>query len=247
MIKVVIIEIKSSAAKEIEQHLLNLDTEVAIVGKAFCIHEGISILQKEQPNLLFLSIHLMDGLGFDILEKIPNQSFEIIFTSSKDPLIYKTFEYAKMLHITKPFSRKQINRVFNKFLENVNSVQDDKNGHPIALNEPCKMISIPTSQGYQLIDHSSIYYLEADNSYTNLHLINQSVLISSNSLKKFEQSLSSYNFCRVHDKYIVNLQYLIQYNKGRGGSITLSNGISLSVSSRKRSHFLSMINMGSTP
>ncbi|MBK9453239.1 MAG: LytTR family transcriptional regulator [Bacteroidetes bacterium] len=46
---------------------------------------------------------------------------------------------------------------------------------------------------------------------------------------------------RIHDKYLVNLQHIKAYHKGRGGSVEMSNKKELDVSTRKRDAFLAKL------
>ncbi len=246
MIKVIIIENKTSAALEIENNLNSIPDTFEIIGKAFSINSAIRLVKNSNPDLLFIATHLSDGIGYDVLDRITHKPFDVIFTTSDDKLTAKTFEYANILYIIKPLNKRKFLTTLQKYLYSKRGTSDicttsKSDDHQ---NNNCDLISIPTSQGYQIIDCNSIHHLEADSSYTKLHLEDNIQLISSHSLKKFEQRLDANNFCRIHDKYIINLQHLLKYHKGRGGSVTLSSEINLPVSTRKRSSFLSKINIG---
>ena len=47
-------------------------TSISIIGQAKSIVEAAKLLQKEEPDILFLDIMLGDGTGFDLLEIFPN-------------------------------------------------------------------------------------------------------------------------------------------------------------------------------
>ena len=48
-------------------------------------------------------------------------------------------------------------------------------------------------------------------------------------------------FFRVHNSFLVNLQYAIRYNKGEGGSLVLNNDITIPVSRNKKEELLKLI------
>jgi len=53
-------------------------------------------------------------------------------------------------------------------------------------------------------------------------------------LKFYDQVLEPLGFCRIHRSYIVNLDTVVRYNKGKGGSIILENGKELTVSNSRK-------------
>jgi two-component system LytT family response regulator len=48
-------------------------------------------------------------------------------------------------------------------------------------------------------------------------------------------------FFRVHNSYVVNLQYAVRYIKGEGGYLVLNNDISIPVSRNKKEDLLKLI------
>jgi len=50
--------------------------------------------------------------------------------------------------------------------------------------------------------------------------------------------LSEYNFFRVHNSHMINLNFIKSYNKGKGGFIMMSDNSSVEVSTRRKDEFL---------
>ena len=61
----------------------------------------------------------------------------------------------------------------------------------------------------------------------------------SKTLKYIEEALVDANFARVHKSYLVNVNEIVKYLKGKGGSVVLSNGKEIMVSASKKSDLLS--------
>jgi two-component system LytT family response regulator len=57
-------------------------------------------------------------------------------------------------------------------------------------------------------------------------------------LKEFEELLSDYNFYRVHNSHLVNLDYIKKYHKGKGGTISMTDHSEIEVSSRRKEGLL---------
>ena len=61
----------------------------------------------------------------------------------------------------------------------------------------------------------------------------------SKTLKHFQESLEEYTFARIHKSYLVNVNAITKYKKGKGGSVILSNGKEVMVSSSQKANLLS--------
>ena len=99
-------------------------------------------------------------------------------------------------------------------------------------------LTLPQQDGFQVLNVSDILYCKADDNYTEIYLENKKILVSK-TLKYFEEALSSFPFSRIHKSYLVNVNEVVKYRKGKGGSVVISNGKELLVSASKKKAFLS--------
>ena len=80
-------------------------------------------------------------------------------------------------------------------------------------------------------------FCKADDNYTEIHFSKTKKLVSK-TLKHFEEVLGEYPFARIHKSYLVNINEVTKYKKGKGGSIELTNGREISVSASKKGNLL---------
>ena len=92
------------ALEMLENDIVNNHPKINIVGKAKSVVEAAKLLQKKQPDILFLDIMLGDGTGFDILEISPDLKSKIIFITASDAFAIKAFKFAAIDYILKPYS-----------------------------------------------------------------------------------------------------------------------------------------------
>jgi len=123
------------------------------------------------------------------------------------------------------------------------SPQDNGSEHcyvqPKHLSQETKKITLPVLNGLVVAALKDIIRLESDGNYTLFFFMqNKKILLVSKSLCEFCEVLKDYDFCRVHDKHLVNLHYIKQYIRGEGGCITMCDGAEVDVSRRKREEFL---------
>ena len=61
-------------------------------------------------------------------------------------------------------------------------------------------------------------------------------------LKFYEEILADFDFVRIHKSYLINIQYVKRYKKGKGGQVILENDICLDVSASRKKELLSALN-----
>jgi len=106
-----------------------------------------------------------------------------------------------------------------------------------------KRIPIPSKKGLDFVFVNHIIYCEADGNYTRLFLINDRSILTSKPIKWFMTQLSgSSNFCRIHNSYIVNTDYVEQYIRGDGGQVKMVDEKYLSVSRARKRDLLQLLN-----
>ena len=95
-------------------------------------------------------------------------------------------------------------------------------------------IAIPTSGGLLMQPIQDILYCEADSSYTMLHLKNNAKILSSKTLKDYEEILVDHNFFRAHHSHLINLNYVEKYVKGDGGYVLMSDKTTITISRSRK-------------
>ena len=110
--------------------------------------------------------------------------------------------------------------------------------HPFS---PDPKITLPTQNGFMFVPVKEIVRAEAESNYTIFYMSNGKKQVVSRTMKEFEELLGNYNFCRVHKSHIVNLNFVSRYIKGDGGSIVLSDGTEVEVSSSRKAVLLNRL------
>lgn len=75
------------------------------------------------------------------------------------------------------------------------------------------VICVKSYGDYRFIEANDICYLQADNNSTDIHLNNGEMITAFKTLKHFENVLSS-PFVRIHNSYIVNIDYVSRIHTG---------------------------------
>ncbi|MGH1339417.1 MAG: LytR/AlgR family response regulator transcription factor [Aureispira sp.] len=242
MLRTILVEDKFANLVLLETMLQPYQEQIEIIAKAQTLKDAVQLIQKLQPDLVFLDIHLPDGDGFEVLNQTAEQTFEVVFTTAFSKYTLKAFDVAAVHYLLKPIDEQALGKAVSRCLQNQKKKQlttESKLLTPsIHSEKKIKKIIIPSHTEMVLINLEEVLYLEANRSYTQFYLKNGHSCISSKPIGVYEKQLRSTFFSRIHDKYIVNLECVTSYLKGRGGEVILSGHHSLQVSTRRKAQFI---------
>jgi len=226
------------------QHLLTsiineYSYEVEVVASASNIVEGKSLIESTNPDIVFLDIQLGDKTGFELLDSVSNKSFKLIITTAYQEFAVKAFKYEAIDYILKPYSPKSILNALDKVKKQTvdGDVYKKLEALLTAQNQNSK-ISLPTSEGYVMVNPEDIVHVAADRSYSHVHFTTKKKLVLSKPLKEIETLLTSSNFFRPHTSHLINMNQLEMYNKEDGGYAIMTNGSQVPISRRRKTEFL---------
>jgi DNA-binding LytR/AlgR family response regulator len=95
--------------------------------------------------------------------------------------------------------------------------------------------------GRKQFSPSDIMWLESDVNYTRLHFSDGSVYITSINIGKLEARFASYNFFRTNRSYVINLDFMANYEK-ETASIRMENNETIQISRRRVKQFINFSN-----
>jgi two-component system LytT family response regulator len=221
-------------------------TQIRVIGEESDAENGVTLIEKLQPDLVFMDINMPKLSGFEVLKKLEPMTFEVIFITAFDEYALQAFEHHAIGYVTKPIDEiKLINvvehaqqRILQKIRsENIFSLLASKMNQP----EQSK-IPLSTLNGLIFINEEDLMYCESLGNYTIFHTVHGKKITVSKRIGEFEKSLPSGSFVRIHDKYIINLKFVDEYVKGRGGEITIHKTTILPVSANRKDNLLSVFN-----
>jgi len=146
-------------------------------------------------------------------------------------------------YLKKPISTAEVSEALNRFQSSNDdsnlSAQISKIKDGLIEREP-KLI-VPTTDGLDIIKIRNIKRCEANDVYTIFHMIDGKKYMASKSLNNYEKLLDDMHFCRIHSKHLINMQYIVNYIKGKGGYVILEQGDEVEVSVRKKIDFMNRL------
>jgi two-component system LytT family response regulator len=239
-IKALIVEDEARSIAFLKKLIETYCPEVEVIGEATTVNQAVDKITQLNPQLVFLDIALPDGDGFEVLERIPNKTFQVIFITAYDKYAVRAFEFSALHYLLKPVSSDDLQKAVDRFWDSNEQVELDKKLTVLNsnLNEKIKKLILPTSDGLSIIKLNELIRCEASRNYTICYLLNKKEQIVSKPLGIFEDILSDFHFVRVHNTHLINLKYVSKYIKGKGGIIIMKDQSEIHVSKTRKNEFL---------
>ena len=245
MITAIIIDDEQKGRNALKKKLMEYCPQVELLGEAENGGEGLTLIEKHEPAIVFLDIEMPMMNGFEMLQHLPTKNFHLIFTTAYDQYAIKAIKYAAFDYLLKPIDIEELQITIKKAEQQIalNNTAErlETLAHNLTGKNQFQKIAIPTMEGLLFFNLSDIIYLEAESNYTTLHFVNHPKLIASRTMRDFEELLPSDMFFRTHNSYIINLNFIKRYLKGDGGQIEMQNGHFVDVARRKKEEFIKMI------
>jgi two-component system LytT family response regulator len=244
MIKSIIVENEQQFSDGLLHLLKGSFPEIDVLAICETVPSAIEQAERLFPEIVFLDVELPPFTGFDFLEATYDLEFEVIFTTVYDKYAVKAIEFAAIDYLLKPIKAEELERSINRYkrIEQKGSRKNIDNLLSSVKNKSKlgETIGIPVVNGTKFIQVANILFCEADSNYSFVHLKETNLKIhSTKNLLQFENLLSEHGFCRIHDKFIINLNEIKQYMRGgEGGVVTLSNGKEIDASRRRKDSFI---------
>ena len=106
--RVIIVDDEITSSQVLDKLLQQYLPQLNIV--AICSKPGDALLKisKLHPDLVFMDIELLGMTGFDILEKIKNINFDVIFTTAHSQYAIKAIQYSAIDYLLKPINSDEL-------------------------------------------------------------------------------------------------------------------------------------------
>ncbi|MCG2418618.1 LytTR family DNA-binding domain-containing protein [Aequorivita sp. F47161] len=234
----IIVEDEETSREILRTYLAKYCPNILLIGEAANVEEALVLIRNNDLDLVFLDVEMPYGNAFDLLDKVGDRQFETVFVTAYHHYAIDALNAHASYYLLKPIS-------IDKLIEAVDYVMEIKEKENSLQNSILKplqtqvagKITIPLQNGFEVLQMEDILYCQADDNYTQIYLKKGKRLVSK-TLKYFEESLSENGFARVHKSYLVNVNEITEYKKGKGGSVMLSSGKEIMVSPSRKQQLL---------
>ncbi len=241
--KAVIIDDEKDSRNILASYLKKYCPDVVVCGFGESVATGLEEIKKHQPDIVFLDIEMPYGNGFDLLDKVEDITFETIFVTAFDNYAIQALNQSAAYYLLKPIDIDELIKAVDKIRKE--SSEQNYTQHARVLLENKKpgaiqKIMLPTMEGFEIVNITSILYCEAADNFTKFHFDQGPPALICRTLKHFEDILKDHRFLRIHRSWLINPDFVVRYSKGKGGYVTMKDNQELEISPTKKKEFLEL-------
>lgn len=230
MISAIIIEDEARNRNTLELLLKEYCPEVEVVGLAEDVLSGVKVIQKEQPDLVFLDVQMPNYSGFKLIEYFDNIDFHIIFTTAYEHYAVEAFHVNATAYLLKPIDIDELISAVDKVAKNINKkTQQPYNSSTALVIPPDQKIDLPTKNGIIYLTINEIVSLQSEGRNTHIFLTDNRNVLTTLNMKECEKRFLKTTLLRIHKSNMINLAYIKKYIKKLDAFVEMENGQKLDV------------------
>lgn len=207
--------------------------DVELIGEARDGQVAQDLINRLQPDLVFLDIQLPLMSGFEVLRSIRHRP-GVIFTTAHNEYAVSAFEWGAFDYLLKPFDRERIALALKRYQQR-SGLKDsgetmaerldttESHGQLRRFFVKQRGVALP-------VDTNDVVAIIAEGDYCRVNLFDETHLVHL-PLRDFEARLNPDLFRRIHRSALVNTAKIERVEAiGRGAQVTMVNGLKIGAS-----------------
>ena len=174
--------------------------------------EGLSLVQSDAIDLVFLDVQMPELTGIQFL-KIINGKCDVILTTAYSQYALDGYELDVVDYLLKPIAFDRFYKAAQKVLQNTSNASALSPETPSTTTSH-DFIFVKTEHKIQKIYLDDILYIEGLKDYISIFTKTERIITLQN-MKKMEESLPAKSFIRVHKSYIIALGKIESIERSR--------------------------------
>ncbi|MFI2742149.1 LytR/AlgR family response regulator transcription factor [Zhouia sp. PK063] len=231
----IIIDDEALARQRLQELLQDFQETFTVIATATNGKEGVALIQKLQPKVVFLDIQMPGMTGFEMLQQLTHIPF-VIFCTAYDEYSLQAFETQSVDYLLKPVRKDRLAQTVKKlnafhqqpeqllqFLAQLSNSKPKKQLTSITVKKGKKMVFIKLGD---------VTYFKANDKYVSFYTKEGEEFITEQTLLKLEEELPD-NFLRIQRSVIININAVkeVQTYFNSRYIITLEDKLSTKVTS----------------
>ena len=248
MIKALIIDDEQKARNILDHYIKNFIPDITEIKQADSVDSALEILKTYKPGIVFLDVEMPHKNGFDFLVSLKDPAFDVIFTTAYNQYAIQAIRFSALDYLLKPVDPDELKAAVARHSEKKESSTEKKQLFDNLVQNMDKKevkdfrIAVPSNEGVYFFTIDEILRLEADRSYTHIHLVGKRPFIASKTLKHFEEMLDEFQFIRTHKSHLVNPRHITRVSNDNE-FVILTDGSKVEVSRRKKDDVLQQLKL----
>ena len=212
--KVVIIDDDKNAGLALAD-LLETRYDMEVLGHALCALDGLALLNKHQPDVLFLDVQLPDDNGLDFIDKLSEFTHgrcQVVMYTAYDEFVVTAFRKQAFDVLLKPIDTKELDTVVKR-LEKEHERIVERGGREMPATLNGKLLFYTNSVDFKVVDKDDVCLFQYDHDMRCWEVVvaeTKKAIKLKRNVKSTDLLALDNHFLQVNQKYIVNVNYLIE-------------------------------------
>jgi len=214
MLKALLIDDEERATDSLRLMIEKLVPEIMQVQVCNDARRAAAMLHEYKPGLVFLDIQMPHLNGFQLLEKIPNKNFKLIFTTAYNEYAIQAIRFSAFDYLLKPVDPEELRDSVHRFLQ---TSQDYRQQYDLLKNIMHNLnassadgfrLALPTKEGTHFLTPDELVRCESEGNYTRFYMTDGRTYIISRTLAEYDTLLTPHHFIRTHKSHLVNKKFI---------------------------------------
>jgi len=115
-LRTVIVDDEERSRNTLQSLLATYCPEVAVLAQADSADSAEQLLATERPDVLFLDIQMPGGSGFELLERIRDRDFPVVFVTAHDKYAIRAIRASAIDYLLKPLDIDELRETVRKLV-----------------------------------------------------------------------------------------------------------------------------------
>ncbi len=248
-IRTVLVDDELHSTASLALHLKEINESVVVVKCFNKPLEALTYLQHHPAiDLVFLDIEMPGLNGFDLLRKLTDISFDVVFVTAYNQYAINAFKYSAFDYLLKPIDDNDLVQCLERWMTKKHEGVDERQVALLAelfqqQSTVYKKLALPTNDGLEFVQIDQIIRCQSDSNYTNFYFVDGTSLLICRTLKDVEQTLNPHGFIRIHQSHLVNPKFMQKLVKHDGGYLVMTDNSQLRISKDKKNLVANAFNL----
>lgn len=206
---------------------------------------ALEFLQHNSIDLLLLDIDMPLLNGFELLSRLNNIAFRVIFVTAYDQFALRAFRFSAFDYLLKPVDETLLVESIRKLAQYQSPFTPAQLRHLLSIIKPSQSgiqrVAFSTAEGIEFVELVHIVRCEADSNYTKIFLQNAPMLMVSRTLKEIEEMFEGLPFLRTHHSHLVAKNHIKKYIKTDGGYLLMTDKAQVPISRARKDDVLAWL------
>ncbi len=226
-------------------------TLIEVVGTTQLAIEAVEMIKELKPDLVFLDIQMPILDGFEVLRRVKEIDFEVVFQTAYSNYAIEAFRFNAIDYLTKPVDDdeliKTIDRVERRLQAKLNAEHFVRLFQLIPEQQFLKQtafsrIGVQTKNMTIYVALEDIFYIEGQQQYSTFYIKDRKEpILAIKGIGFYRDLLLERGFIDPHRSYLVNIQQVEAYFSKEGDFLLLKNQTKIRIAQVRLDSVLGML------